>query len=292
MERKTQMDSFGTVSLVLFGLVLALNQVLIKSATEGFQPVFMAGVRSLFAIPCIWLGMKLSGKTVSFDREVLGPALLMGSLFGVEFILLFVALDMTTVSRSTIIFYSMPLWLALVARYFLPEERMTPIKAVGLVLAFSGVIWAVSDRGSGGEASLVGDLLALAAAICWAGILLCARSSRFSTVGPEMQLLWQVVISAPILLIASLFFGPFIRDLQAHHVANLAFQTIAIVSMGFMFWLWLVKIYPAASVASFSFLTPIFGVGLAWLILGEPLTISLFVALGLVAAGLFLINKS
>ena len=291
MERKDRLDTFGVTSLVLFSGLLALNQVLIKWGTEGFQPVFMAGLRSLFAVPCIWIGMLVLGKRVQFDLSVWRPAVLMGSLFGVEFILLFTALDLTTVARTTILFYSMPLWLALVARFFLPDEPMTPLKALGLVLAFLGVTWAILARDTSGEASLIGDLCALAGAICWAGILLCARASRFAEVAPEMQLLWQVAISAPILLAASFFFGPFLRDLAMIHVANLAFQTVFVVSMGFMFWLWLVKIYPAATIAAFSFLTPVIGVGLSWLLLGEPIGLTIFASLGLVACGLFLINR-
>lgn len=291
MARKDSLDTIGAASLVVLGFVLAFNQVLIKMGTEGFQPVFMAALRSTFAVPCVWAWMVFRGIPVKFERSVLGSGLVMGSLFGIEFILLFVALDLTTVSRTTILFYSMPLWLALVSKIFLPQEPMTPLKIVGLGLAFAGVAWAILSRDQGGEASLLGDLCALLGAMCWAGILLCARLGKFSEVVPQMQLMWQIAVSAPILLIASLFFGPLLRDIGPEHIANLAFQTIVVVCMTFMFWLSLVKIYPAASIASFSFLTPIIGVFLGWLILGETVGPPIFGALALVALGLILINR-
>jgi drug/metabolite transporter (DMT)-like permease len=69
------------------------------------------------------------------------------------------------------------------------------------------------------------------------------------------------------------------------------FQVIVVVSAGFIFWLWLLSIYPAASVASFSFLTPIFGLTLGWLLLDEPIGPGILGAAALVAAGIILINR-
>ena len=62
----------------------------------------------------------------------LGAGLLMGLIFAAEFLFLFLALDLTTVVRTSIIFYSMPVWLALMAHVGLPGERITRTKAVGL----------------------------------------------------------------------------------------------------------------------------------------------------------------
>ena len=56
-------------------------------------------------------------------------------------------------------------------------------------------------------------------------------------------------------------------------------------------WFWLFTIYKAGSVASFSFLSPVLAVLMGWLILGERLTYEAWLALALVAAGVFLINR-
>ncbi len=106
-----------------------------------------------------------------------------------------------------------------------------------------------------------------------------------------MQNFLQLALSIPFLFIASLFFGPFIRDLVPLHGFLFLFQVFAIVSFGFMFWMWLLTIYRAAEVAAFSFLSPLFGILLGWLILGERVTAPILLAGGLVAAGLLLINR-
>lgn len=292
MPRKDRIDAAGAAGLVGFSLLLAVNQVLIKLVNAGFQPVFFAGLRSALAVICIYGWMRWRKIPVRTAPGSLGAGLLMGMIFAAEFLFLFLALDMTTVVRTSIIFYSMPVWLALMAHFGLPGERITGTKAVGLGMAFAGTAWAILDQGSShGEASLLGDLCALAAAFGWAGTAFMARGSAMVRERPEMQLFWMVAVSGVVLLAVSPLFGPLIRELQPLHIAGLAFQVIVVVSAGFIFWLWLLSIYPAAAVASFSFLTPIFGLTLGWLILGEPIGPGILAAAALVAAGIILINR-
>ena len=290
MERKDRVDTFGAVSLIAFSALLAFNQVVIAVVNEGLQPVFFAGVRSAGAAVCLVLWLWVRGRPLGLERKNLRAGTVLGTLFAAEFILLFWSLDLTTVSRASINFYTMPLWFALMAHFLIPGERITPLKALGQALAFTGVVIAILWRDKGGEASLFGDLLALFGAIGWASLALVARTS-LKDVTPDRQLLWQVTVSAPILLIAALFFGPFIRDLQPIHLWGLAFQIVVVVTMGFVFWLWLLSVYPAASVAAFSFLGPVFGVFFGWALLGEEIGLPVLAALVCVAAGLFLINR-
>jgi drug/metabolite transporter (DMT)-like permease len=292
MPRKERMDAAGAAGLIGFSLLLAVNQVVIKLVNEGFQPVFFAGLRSALAMLCIYLWLRWRAIPVRTARGSLGAGLLIGLIFSAEFLFLFLALDLTTVVRTSIIFYSMPVWLALMAHLGLPGERITPTKATGLAMAFAGTVWAILDQGStGGEASLAGDLCALAAAFGWAGTAYMARGSAMARERPEMQLFWMVAVSGVVLLAVSPVFGPLIRAFEPVHLLGLAFQAVIVVSAGFVFWLWLLSIYPAASVASFSFLTPVFGLSLGWLLLGEPIGPGILGAAALVAAGIILINR-
>jgi drug/metabolite transporter (DMT)-like permease len=215
----------------------------------------------------------------------------MGTVFAVEFLALFVALDLTTVGRSALIMYSMPVWLGLAGHFFLPGERSSPMKAAGLALAFAGTAWAILSKNSSGQPSLAGDLCALVAAWCWAGTAFVARKSRLREAGPEAQLFWMVLVSAPILLVASLFFGPLIRQIVPMHWVWLIFQASVVVAGGFVTWLWLLSVYPASTVASFSFLTPILAIFLGHFIFGKVLSPSLIGAGALVSCGILLINR-
>jgi drug/metabolite transporter (DMT)-like permease len=190
-----------------------------------------------------------------------------------------------------VIFYSMPIWLAIAAHFLLPGEEISRSRALGLAVAFAGVGWAILDRGGAGGGSLAGDLCALASALCWAAIALVARGTALVRVRPEMQLFWQVAVSAPIPLVLAPLFGPLVRDFEPIHLWGLAFQIVVIVTAAFVFWLWLLTIYPAASVAAFSFLSPIFGVFFGWALLGEHVGPQILGPLALVSLGLWLMNR-
>jgi len=185
---KTRIDAFGAVSLIGFALLLGFNQVVIKVTNEGLQPVFFAALRSLGGAAVIWLWIRWRGIPLSLPRRTWRAGLLIGAVFAVEFILLFLALDLTSVTRVSVIYYSMPIWMALAAHVLIPGERLTPVKAAGLALAFAGVVVALVSRvAQPGEGGLLGDLLALGAAMTWAAIPLIVRVSELRTLRPEVQ---------------------------------------------------------------------------------------------------------
>lgn len=289
--KKDSMDLAGAATLIGVTLLLAVNQVIVVEVNAGLQPVFFAGLRSALAVVFVGLWLWWRGRPPVLRRRDLWPGLAAGTVFAAEFLCLFLALDLTALGRASVIFYSMPLWLALMAHFGLPGERITPLKAMGLVLAFIGTAVAILSRQPGSGGSLGGDLMALGAAICWAGTAFLARRSSLREIGPEMQLFWMVLVSGPILLVLSPLFGPLIRELTPLHIAGLLFQSSAVVAGGFILWLWLLSVYPTATVASFSFLTPIFAIALGVLLYGESVTVPIGFAAVLVAGGIVLINR-
>jgi drug/metabolite transporter (DMT)-like permease len=289
--RKDRIDGAGAASLLGVTALLALNQVIIIEVNEGLQPVFFAGLRSALAVAFVGLWLWARGRPPVLRRAHLGPGLLIGTVFAAEFLCLFVALDLTALGRASVIFYSMPIWLALMAHFGLPGERITPIKALGLLLAFAGTATAILSRQPGTGGSLVGDLLALGAAFGWAGTAFLARKTSLREAGPEMQLFWMVLVSAPLLILAAPAFGPLIREITPWHILGLIFQSSVVVAGGFIFWLWLLSVYPTATVASFSFLTPVFAITLGAVLYDEAVTVPLGLAAALVAAGIALINR-
>lgn len=291
MNRKDAIDLAGATGMVVFATILAFNQVVIKVTNAGFGPVFAAGLRSALALLVLGLWLLLRRRRLEGIKRTFWSGLLLGGLFTAEFIFLFIALDLTTVSRVSIVFYSMPVWLAVIAHFTLPGETLSWRRTLGLVLAMTGVIWALFDPESRQAGSLLGDALALLAAFSWAGIALTVRLTRVSELSPEGQLFWQLSVSTVGLLAAAPLFGELLRDPTALHIAGLGFQAVFVASLGFLFWLRLMAIYPASDIAAFSFLSPVLAVGMGWLLLDEPVGPGFIGAMCLVAVGIVLINR-
>ena len=72
----------------------------------------------------------------------------------------------------------------------------------------------------------------------------------------------------------------------------LAFQTIVVTFASYLTWFWLIRHYPATRLSAFTLLTPVFGLLFGALLLGEPVTARLLVALAAVAGGIALVNRA
>lgn len=289
--RKPRIDATGAFLLVICSGLMGLNQVLIKTVNGGLQPVFQAGLRSVCAFILVLVFACLMKKKLSITDGSFWPGVLAGLFFSGEFLLLFLALDYTTVSRASIFFYTMPFWVAIGGHFLIPAERLTLIQSAGLVLAFSGVIVAlVVNPDKSSSVFLTGDLMCILASILWAAIVLLTRATSFSRSSPEMQLLYQLAVSAVVLLPVSLLFGELVRDFTLTIGLLFAFQVIAIACFGFLTWFWLLSVYPASNMASFSFLSPVLGVFFGWMILDEYINIFVVAALILVSSGVYLVN--
>lgn len=290
--RRDRIDLFGASLLVGFSVLLGLNQALVKLVNEGFSPIFQAGLRSACAFLPVLLYAVYMKKRLSVTDGTLLPGLVNGLLFSGEFCLLFLALDLTSVSRVSLFFYTMPLWVAVGAHFLIPAERLTAMKVLGLAIALTGIALALLGGSStGSDVSWHGDVIALLASGCWAAIALLTRTTRLQQTSPEMNLLYQLAVSALIILPLAPFFGDLIREPTGAIIAVFSFQVIVVVAIGFVVWFWILSIYPVSNMASFSLLTPIFGIFFGWWMFDDMLPPAFIAALGLVGFGLVLVNR-
>lgn len=291
-QRKDRIDLAGGFWLVLFAGLMGINQVLVKLVNAGLAPIAQAGLRSACALLPVLLYAWVARRRLSISDGSLVPGVLCGSLFAIEFMMMFTAFDYTSVARATMLFYTMPFWLALIAHFTIPGEHLTPMRTAGLALAIAGVAWALLDNDHPAtEHALFGDLLCIGGALCWAGIALTARLTRLSRSSPEMQLVYQLAVSSVILVPVAALTGPMLREFTPAIGAMFAFQVLVVVAFGFLMWFRVLAVYPASDMASFGFLTPLFGVAFGWLILGETITIEFIGALALVCIGIVMVNR-
>lgn len=285
------LDLQGFWMMLGLAALFAANNVLIKLGNQGLQPAFFAGARS--AVAALALGGWMAWRRISPRLDLWRPGLVMGVLFAAEFLFLFLALDNTSVVRASSIFYAMPIWLALAAHFLFPGERLTPIRFLGFLMGFSGVVLTFAGRADAVEAGNIwGDLAALIAGVSWAGVVVVSRKSRMGLARPETQIFWQLLVSAALLCaVAPLFAGPLVREFDGYQAVIFLIQALGVAATGYVLWFWLLGQYHASVLASFSFLTPALSALLGWMMLGEPVTRATPIALALLISGLVLINR-
>ena len=292
-EPKQQLDTLAVTLMVMVAATWGFSQIAIKVANDGISPVWQAGLRSLGAAVVVWAWSTYRGVPI-FKRD--GTALLgivAGIIFGIEFILLYVGLVFTSASRSALFFYTQPFFVALGAHFFLTDERLNAVKSSGLLLAFGGIALVFADGLKlPTYRELIGDAMILVAAILWGGATIFIKVTRLARISPHRTLLYQLVVSGLMLPPASLLIGePGFFNMTPLVIASFAFQVVLVVPISFLTWFWLITRYPASRVSAFIFLAPLFGVFFGVVLLGEPLTPALIVAAGMVALGLYLVNR-
>ncbi len=285
-------DFLAASFLIIFSILLGLNQVMIKLVNEGMHPVFQVALRSSLAIFPILIYCYILKKKIIINNGSLIPGIIAGILFAIEFIFLFTALDYSTVTRVSLIFYTMPVWLTLAAHFLIENDKLNLYKILGLIIALVGLFLAVYEPTTGYDTShFYGDACSLLASLCWATIAIMLKTTRLSNATPETQLLYQLVVSGIILLPLSMQLNDYVRNINLDLILIFSFQVIVIMCTGFIGWLWIMSRYSASSTSSFAFLTPIFGVLFGWLIMDDPINEKIYLSLFFTCLGIYLINK-
>jgi len=294
-ERKSQLDSFAVGSLVGLCLLWGLNQVAAKAALPEVPPLQQAALRSIGGGLLVLAWARLRGIRL-FERDgTLAGGLLAGSLFAAEFVCIFLGLQFTSASRMVVFIYLSPFVVALGMPFIAHSERLSGVQMGGLVAAFAGVAWAFAEGFSQpalGANQWIGDALGVTAGVLWGATTLAIRGTKLASASAEKTLLYQLGVSGVLLALAALASGkPLPQALSVLAWSSLAFQVVVVTSASYLMWFWLVRHYPATRLAAFTLLTPVFGLLLGLLLLGEPVTARLVVALAGVAIGIAVVNR-
>jgi drug/metabolite transporter (DMT)-like permease len=288
------LDPIAAAITVVLCLSWGFNQVATKLAIHDIPPLTQAAIRSLVAALIVAGWCRLRGISLLTRDVTLVAGLAAGFFFAVEFILIYQGLVYTTATRAVLFIYLAPFFVVLGARWFLPADKFHWSQWTGLVLSFAGMAVAFGlPTPALDPRQAIGDLMMVAAAAFWATTTLIIKASSLNRVPAEKVMLYQLVVSVPLLGLAALVFGERIVAMpSALAMAALAYQTVWVVSVTFVVWFALVARYSANRLSAFTFLTPLFGVAAGHLVLGEPLTGAFAAAVALVAAGLLLVNRA
>jgi len=126
----------------------------------------------------------------------------------------------------------------------------------------------------------------------WGLTTLVIRASKLATASAEKTLFYQVAVTAAVAPLLSLALGEtWSLNYSAYAWGSLAIQTVIGAFASYLAWMWLLRHYPATQMSSFTFLTPVFALVFGVVLLHEPLTMQLVLALVGVAVGIVLVNR-
>ncbi|MFC1821909.1 DMT family transporter [Thermodesulfobacteriota bacterium] len=266
------------------------NAVAIKISLSGLGPFTTVGFRSLLSALAILLWAKISGRLLAIKKGQMHQLLILTIAFVVQFSLLYPALDRTNASRGTLLMNLMPFFVLFLAHFFIPGDRITKRKLLGLSMGFAGMALVFLWKKGVTTSVQIGDFMILIAAFLWACSTIYTKRI-INAFDPFHLVLYPVMFSIPFFFLAGfLWDSKMVMHVNVKVLVALLYQSLLAASFGFVAWTNLLQKYGAVSLNSFIFIMPIAGVSLGGLVLGEPITINILLALLLIVSGIIVVN--
>ena len=283
-----------TFAAGLFAIFLSIlfgsNAVAIKITFSGLGVFTTAAIRFGVAAVAIFLWAKFTGQTIALKKGQLHQVLIFSSLFTVQLSLFYLGLSKSNASRGTLLANLLPFFILFLAHFFIAGDRITRQKFFGILLGFTGVVFMFLDEESLSAGFRTGDLIILLAVVIWSCSTVYLKRV-IGTFSPFQLVLYSTMFSVPFFFIEALLWDDsMVFHLDAPVIGALLYQSLITASFGFVAWNTMLKKYGAVSLHAFIFIMPIAGVALGGLILGEPITIKIVLALVFIVSGILVVH--
>ena len=280
--------------IIALSLLLAFlwggNSPSIKIGLEDFPPMALAFLRFVIGLVVIGGWALYRGVSLRLRRGELPRLLLLTTIFILQIICLNTGTLHTTASRSTIFINVYPFFTALFAHFWIPGERLSVPKTLGIVVAFSGVFVTVAPNLGEGQTSVLGDIIVLVSG-CFLGLRVVVTKLLIQSIHPYRLLAWLLTLSLPCYVFMNLVFERGLpMQLTLSSGAALLYQGGVIAGFCFLAWTAVLERYSASKLVVLFFATPLSGVVFSYVFLGDELTLNLLVGAALVASGIYLVN--
>ncbi len=277
---------FTAFLCILFGS----NAVAIKISFSGLGVFTTAAIRFGIAAVAIFIWAKITGRDTTLKKGQLHQVLIFSSLFTVQLSLFYLGLSKSNASRGTLLANLLPFFILFLAHFFIAGDRITRQKFFGILLGFTGVVFMFLDKESLNSGFRTGDLIILGAVFIWSCSTVYLKRV-IGTFSPFQMVMYSTLFSVPFFLIEALLWDDaMVFHLDLPVVGAVIYQSLVTASFGFVAWNTMLKKYGAVSLHAFVFIMPIAGVGLGGLVLGEPITLKILLALVFIVSGILVVH--
>jgi drug/metabolite transporter (DMT)-like permease len=277
----------GILALIVLGPVWGYGWVATKISLEFSDALTFAAMRVPFSAALLFLVMIVLRR--SLRPPPLGWTMLIGLLQTTLFVgLVITALHDAGAGKVSVLTYTMPFWLLLLAWIFL-GERLRGVQWLAVALAFTGLVLVVRPWEFEG---VVSGVLTLLGGLAWAASALVVKlMQRRHTVDVLSLTTWQMVFGSVPLIVAALLTYSGGPDWTFSFWWGLIYTVVLANAVAWFLWLYALHALPAGAAGLGTLSIPVVGVIAAWLQLGEVPTpvegigmILIIAALGVLAA--------
>jgi len=278
---------YATFLCVLFGA----NATAIKISLGGFGIFTVAGLRFSIAAMALIIWATLTRKPLLLkNRKQVFQMGRLSLIFMTQITCFYIGLSKTTASHGTLISNLLPFIVLILAHFYIPGDRITMKKSIGIIFGFSGVLCLLMDQGGLSGDIHQGDLFVLVAVSLWGcnAIYLKRIIADFHAV--------QVTVYPMLFAIPFFFMGgwlwdaPMVGTMDRSIFLSMLYQSLVTAAYGFISWNLMLQKFGATAVHTFIFIMPISGVFFGVCLLGEPVTTALVMSIFLIVTGIMVVH--
>jgi len=288
-ERATQTE---WILFVILGLAWGSSYLFIKIAVDDFGTFTLIALRLGIGAAFLWTVARLSRVTFPRQPRLYGHLVVMAMVnIVLPFALITWAEQSVDSAVASILNSTVPLWVIVIAPFFLHDEPIRVNGLVGLAVGFLGVVVLTSRGLTGVSSDLAGEIALLGSSLCYAiGGVYARRNVRGvrPMIPAVIQVTFALVITATIALL-------FEHPLDSRPAADAVFAVVWLGLLGsglaYVLYFRLLSRWGATRTSMVAYLLPIVGIVLGYLVLGEPIDARLILGTVLVVAGVGLVNS-
>ena len=269
-----------------------------RYSVDALPPITVSGLRFLMATGVMLVWCRLERVSFRLRPEQWRPVIIAGVLLYLQISLFSIGTQWTSTSHSSLFINTFVFWVVGLEHFLLKSVRLTASKTAGLLLAGGAVLILLWHTGRAAAPTqrdmpyLSGDLILLFSAFLL-GVKFIYTKLALKVIGPTELIFWHDIVAVVLFALTGWFFEDVTWGrLSISAWLGLLYQGILVGGVCFALQAHLLKHHSATQIAVFSFLTPLFGMILGWLLRGDQLSPWLLVASVAVAGGIYLVNRA
>jgi drug/metabolite transporter (DMT)-like permease len=264
----------------------------IKIATYSFAPVTIAFLRIFFgAIPLVLLCYFKNIKIEAFSKDWYWFAAIGIINLVIPFFLIAYGIQKVQSNLAAILMASTPLTAAILAHFFISNEKINLIKSIGILVGFSGVVFLFSDKILINENNFLSALIIFFASTFYVigGLLTLKISNKRNENVTASILIWAALVLFPICMFIE---QPWNLTPRLDSTISLIYLGVFSTGIAWLLRFYILKNNGLVFQAQVAYLIPIFGVILGFLFLKEGITPKVILSLIAVILGIYLVKRS
>jgi drug/metabolite transporter (DMT)-like permease len=277
---------------LVLGFMWGSSYLFIKIAVDSFGTFTLIALRLVIGATFLWVAFRLNGTSLPRERRIYGHLIVMALVnITIPFALITWAEQSVDSALAAILNATVPLFVIVIAPMFLPDEPIRINGVVGLAIGFIGVVLLVSPGLTSATGDLAGSVALLGSSIAYAlGNVYSRRNVR--GLAPLIPAVFQVSFAFVIVAILALVLEqPWTARPDIGDWFSVVWLGIFGSGAAYILYFRLLGRWGATRTSLVAYLLPVYGIILGFLVLDEPVDLTLIAGTALVIAGVALVNS-